>query len=116
MEPFEERLPFALPNVDAGVVVYGHGPEVDSLLSELERRGTASVVIEEDEGTARRLHGLGQQVVHARLAEQELDLRPLVRARGLVLNGEDDANALLALSARESGYEGPIVGMTEDSH
>jgi Kef-type K+ transport system membrane component KefB/Trk K+ transport system NAD-binding subunit len=114
VEPHEEGLPFALPNVNDGVVVYGYGPEVDSLLSELERRGTASVVIEEDEAAARRLHGLGQQVVHARLAEQELDLRPLARARGLVLNGEDDANALLALSAREVGYEGPIVAMIED--
>ena len=114
VEPFEGRLPFALPNVDGGVVVYVYGPEVDSLLSELERRGTASVVIEEDEAAARRLHGLGQQVVHARLAEQELDLRPLARARALVLNGEDDANALLALSAREVGYEGPIVAMIED--
>ena len=114
MERFEGRLPLTLPNVDGGVVVYGCGPEVDSLLSELERRGTASVVIEEDEAAARRLHERGQQVVHARLGEQELDLRPLARAHALVLNGEDDANALLALSAREVGYEGPIVAMIED--
>ena len=114
VERFEGRLPLALPNVDGGVVVYGYGPEVDSLLSELERRGTASVVIEEDEAAARRLHEHGQQVVHVSLAEQELDLRPLTRARALVLNGEDDANALLALSAREVGYEGPIVAMIED--
>ena len=111
---FEGRLPLALPNVDRGVVVYGYGPEVDSLLSELERRGTPSVVIEEDEAVARRLHGRGQQVVHATLGEQELDLRPLRRAHALVLNGEDDANGLLALSAREVGYEGPIVAMIED--
>ena len=114
MERFEGRLPLTLPNVDGGVVVYGCGPEVDSLLSELERRGTASVVIEEDEAAARRLHERRQQVVHARLEEQELDLRPLARAHALVLNGEDDANALLALSAREVGYEGPIVAMIED--
>ena len=114
VERFEGRLPVALPSVDGGVVVYGYGPEVDSLLSELDRRGTASVVIEEDEAVAGRLHGDGQQVVHATLAEQELDLRPLARARALVLNGEDDANALLALSAREVGYEGPIVAMIED--
>ena len=114
VERFEGRLPLALPNVDGGVVVYGYGPEVHSLLSELERRAMASVVIEEDEAVARRLHAQGQQVVHVRLAEQELDLRPLTRARGLVLNGEDDANVLLALSAREVGYEGPIVAMIQD--
>ena len=114
VERVEGRLPLALPNVDGGVVVYGYGPGVDSLLSELDRRGTASVVIEEDETAARRLHARGQQVVHVTLAEQELDLRPLARARALVLNGEDDANVLLALSAREVGYEGPIVAMIKD--
>ena len=111
---FEGRLPLTLPNVDGGVVVYGYGPEVHSLLSELERRAMASVVIEEDEAAARRLHARGQQVVHVTLAEQELDLRPLTGARALVLNGEDDANVLLALSAREVGYEGPIVAMIQD--
>ena len=111
---FEGRLPLTLPNVDGGVVVYGYGPEVHSLLSELERRAMASVVIEEDEAAARRLHARGQQVVHVTLAEQELDLRPLTGARALVLNGEDDVNVLLALSAREVGYEGPIVAMIQD--
>ena len=113
-ERFEGRLPLALPNVDDGVVVYGYGPEVDSLLGELDRRGTASVVIEEDEAVARRLHARGQRVVHVTLAEQELDLRTLARAHALVLNGEDDVNALLALSAREAEYEGLIVAMIQD--
>ncbi len=114
VEPFEGRLPFELPNMDGGVVVYGYGPEVESLLEEVGQRGIASVVIEEDEAVARRLHGRGQEVVHATLTEQELDLRPLARARALVLNGGDDANALLALGAREVEYEGPIVAMVED--
>ena len=114
VERFEGGLPLTLPNVDGGVVVYGYGPEVHSLLSELERGAMASVVIEEDEAAARRLHTRGQQVVHVTLAEQELDLRPLTRARALVLNGEDDANVLFALSAREVGYEGPIVAMIQD--
>ena len=114
VERFEGRLPLTLPSVDGGVVVYGYGPEVDSLLHELERRDMASVVIEEDEAVARRLHKRGQQVVLATLAEQELDLRPLTRAHALVLNGADGANALLALSARDVGYEGPIIAMLDD--
>ena len=114
VERFEGRMPLALPNVDGSVVVYGYGPEVHSLLGELERRAMASVVIEEDEAVARRLHARGQRVVHVTLAEQELDLRALIRARALVLNGEDNANALLALSAREVGYEGPIIAMIQD--
>ena len=114
VERFEGRMPLALPNVDGGVVVYGYGPEVDSLLDELERRDLASVVIEEDEVVARRLHERGQQVVLATLAVQELDLRPLTRAHALVLNGADGANAMLALSARDVGYEGPIIAMIDD--
>ena len=110
----EAPLPLALPNVDGGVVVYGYGPEVDFLLRELERRGMPSVVIEEDPEVARRLHDGGQQVVLADLAEQELDLQPLCAAHAVVLNGEDDANGLLALGAREVGYEGPIVAMIRD--
>ena len=115
VEHFEGRMPLALPNVDGGVVVYGYGPEVHSLLDELERRAMAFVVIEEDEEAARRLHASGQRVVHVTLAEQELDLRALIRARALVLNGEDKANELLALSAREVGYQGPIIAMIQDS-
>jgi len=111
---FEGRLPFTLPSVNDGVVVYGYGPEVDSLLGELERRGMPSLVVEEDEVVARRLHERGQQVVHAALATQELDLRPLARARALVLNGDDDDSAVLALGAREVGFEGPIIAMIED--
>ena len=49
-------------------------------MSELERRGLPTVVIEEDEAVARRLHERGQRVVHATLAERELDLGPLGRA------------------------------------
>ena len=114
LEIFDGRMPDELPNVDGGVVVFGYGPEVDSLLAEIKRRGMASLVIEEDEGTARRLHERGQHVVHATLAEQDLDLRALAGVHALVLNGQGDANALLALTAREVGFEGPIVAMIED--
>ena len=113
IERFEGRAPLALPNVDDGVVVYGYGPEVESLLSELAGRSMASLVIDEDEAVVRGLHDRGQQVVNA-FDVRELDFGPIARARALVLNGQDDNNALLALSAREAGFEGPIVAMTED--
>ena len=113
IEASEGQLPLAIPKVDGGVVVYEYGPEVESLLEEIRHRGMASVVIEEDEAVARRLHGRGHKVVHATMTE-ELDLRPMAGARALVLNGGDDANALLALSAREVGYSGPIVAIVED--
>jgi Trk K+ transport system NAD-binding subunit len=35
----------------------------------------------------------------------------MLKARALVLNGEDADNAVLALSAREQGFTGPVVAM-----
>ncbi len=107
------RLPTALPEVEDGVVIYRYGPEVDSLLSDLEGREITTVVIEEDESVAHRLFNRGQTVVQARVLEEGLDLAPLSSARALVLNGEDEADAMLALSAREQGFTGPVVAMID---
>ncbi len=106
--------PPSLPNLVDAVVVYGYGPGVESLLEELARRGKASIVIEEDETTARELHKKGRRVVFAPRSIEELDLGRMKQARALVLNGKDDDNALFALSAREAGFEGPIVAMIDD--
>ena len=107
-------LATALPDLTDAVVVYRQGPETVSLVRELDRRGRPYLVIEEDEEAARRLHERGRSVVHASISDPELDLQPLVRARTLVLNGEDDDNALFTVSAREVGFEGKIVAMIED--
>ncbi|MDA0327644.1 MAG: cation:proton antiporter [Gemmatimonadetes bacterium] len=114
MERFVRRVAPALPVVDDAVVVYGAGPEVEVLLGELRDHGIPSLVIEKEEAAARRLHDRGQRVLHAEPTEHEIDLRPLARARALVLNGDDDDNALFALSAREAGLEGPIIAMIRD--
>ncbi len=108
------RPPTTLPNLADAVVLYRHGPEIVSLVGELERRGLPYLIVEEDEDVARRLHERGRSMVHARISEQEVDLRPLARARSLVLNGDDDDNVLLSLGAREVGLEGQIVAMIED--
>ena len=113
-ERFEGRLLHALPDVEDAVVIYGYGPEVDSLMVELDSRDLPTVVIEENEAVARRLQERQVLVVHATLAEAGLDLRPLAKARALVANGEDENNALLALGAREQGFAGPIVAMIEN--
>ena len=104
----------ALPAVEGAVVIYGYGPEVETLIDELSSRHLPLVVIEEDEATARQLQTRADvQVVHAHLAAETLDLRPLTKAKALVANGSDDDNALFALSAREAGFAGPIVAMIE---
>ena len=102
----------ALPAVEDAVVIYGYGPEVETLIEELSSRHLPMVVIEEDEATERQLQTSADvQVVQAHLAA--LDLRPLTKAKALVANGSDDDNALFALSAREAGFVGPIVAMIE---
>ncbi|MCY3788960.1 MAG: NAD-binding protein, partial [Gemmatimonadetes bacterium] len=112
--PFFDESPAegTLPAVEDAVVIYGYGPEVETLIEELASRHLPMVVIEEDEATARQLQTSADvQVVHAHLAA--LDLRPLTKAKALVANGSDDDNALFALSAREAGFAGPIVAMIE---
>jgi len=113
-ERFEGKLRHELPNVEDTVVIYGYGPEVASLMDELHRRGMSALVIEEDESVARRLHARGEKAVYASISEGDLDLRPLVNARALVANGHDEYNALLATSARELGFEGPIVALIDN--
>ncbi len=103
-----------LPALEETVVIYGYGPEVESLMAELDSRGLPTVVIEENEAVARRLHARGVRVVHASVAEGDLDLRSLTNARALVANGDDEYNALVAVSAREFGFGGPIVALIDN--
>jgi len=113
-ERYDGKLRHELPGVEDTVVIYGYGAEVASLMEELDGRGIATLVIEEDEARARRLHARGVLVVHASIAEGDLDLRPLLKARALVANGDDEYNATLALSARELGFDGPIVALIDN--
>ena len=112
--PHEVQLQQVLPDLEGTVVIYGYGPEVASLMEELDSRAVPTVVIEENEATARRLLGRGVSVVYASLAEGDLDLRPLVNARALVANAEDELDALIAVSARELGFTGPIVALIDN--
>ena len=50
----EGQLLHELPDLDDAVVIYGFGPEVVSLMAELDGRGSPAMVIEEDETVARR--------------------------------------------------------------
>ena len=112
--PHEAQLQQVLPDLEGTVVIYGYGPEVASLMEELDSRAVPTVVIEENEATARRLLGRGVRVVSASLADGDLDLRPLANARALVANAEDELDALLAVSARELGFAGPIVALIDN--
>jgi len=113
-ERFEARLPTTLPELDGHVLVYRHGPAVSSLLEELQQADVPVVIFEEDETVARRLQERDFEVVLGNLEEDDPDLSRLVGARGVVLNGADDDNAAMALSARYHGFTGPIVAMVEN--
>ena len=113
-ERYDGKLRHELPDLQDTVVIYGYGPAVASLMQELDGRGVATLVIEENESSARRLHARGIRVVHGSVIESDLDLKPLVNARALVANGDDEYNALLAVSARELGFSGPIVALIDN--
>jgi len=115
-ERHADRPLHELPNVEGAVVIYRHGPAVESLMEELDETGIEVVIIEEDEATAERLAHRGHTVVLASLAEKELDLAPLADCRALVANGADEYDALIAAGAREHGFTGPIVALIDNPH
>ncbi len=111
---YEGKLLHTLSNLEDTVVIYGYGPEVVSLIEKLDNADIPTLIIEEDEAVARRLHARGIHVVHASIAEGDLNLRPISKARALVTNGDDEYNASLALNARELGFSGPIVALIDN--
>jgi len=110
-ERFEARLPDRMPDLEGGVLVYGWGPAVEPLVERLEHLEVPVVVLEEDLGLARRLHDRGHVVVHTQHDAEDLDLSGLVNARGLVAAGDDPANAVVVLTARQQGFTGPIAAL-----
>ncbi len=113
-ERFEARLSRRLPDLKGEVLIFRSGPAVTSFVAELKREGVPVVFFEEDEATARRIRERHPWVVLGDLRDEEPDLTNLSDARGIILNGEDDQNAAMALGARAQGYEGPIIAMVRN--
>jgi len=113
-ERFEGRLPNRLPDLKSHVLVYRYGPEVTSLLEELDRVKVPVVIFEEQHDTARWLLEHGRRVVLGNIEQEDPDLSRLRGARGLVLNGPDESDAVMALSARFHGYQGPVIALVQD--
>ena len=113
-ERFEARLPTQLPDLAGSVLIYRYGPAVASLLLELDQAEVPVTIFEEDEATARRLRERRRTVVLGNLGEEDPDLSNLASARGMILNGDDNDDALMMLAARYSGFTGPIVALADD--
>jgi Trk K+ transport system NAD-binding subunit len=116
-ERFEVRLPQESPRDMAHhVVIYRHGPAVETLISELAAARVPTLVLEPDEAAARRLHESGLHVVHRGQVDGALAAARLDRARALIVNGSDDENAAAILEARQLGYGGPLLALVEDPY
>jgi Trk K+ transport system NAD-binding subunit len=113
-ERFEVRLPKEVPPVAGHVVIYGYGPAVETLLAELARAGLETVVVEGDEGLARRLMEEGERVVYGGLVDDALRRAWLENAHTLIANGTDDENAAVILAARQVGFDGDVLALVED--
>ena len=115
-ERFETRLPKEIPGLKNHVVIFDYGPPVATLLNELEQASIATVVVEEDEADARRLHEQGHRVIHGNLDEGVLQKTHLDQARALIVNSTDDRNAATILTARQLGFKGEILALVEDPY
>jgi Trk K+ transport system NAD-binding subunit len=115
-ERFETRLPKEIPSLKEHVVIFDYGPPVATLLTELEQASIATVVVEEDENDARRLHEQGHRVIHGNLDEGVLQKTHLIQARALIVNSTDDRNAATILIARQLGFKGEILALVEDPY
>jgi Trk K+ transport system NAD-binding subunit len=114
-ERFETRLPQrAEGNLAGHAVVFRYGPAVETLLEELAGAGVPSLVLEPDEGQARRLLDRGHRVVLGGLTDDGLEGVNLSRARALIANGTDDENATVVLAARQLGFRETILALVEE--
>lgn len=116
-ERFETRLPQQAPkDLDHHAVVFRYGPAVESLLPELAAAGVPTLVIEPDEAVARRLFEREQLVVARSPDDGGLEAARVLSARALIVNGTDDENAALILTARQLGFRGQILALVEEPY
>lgn len=115
-ERFETRLPGTLPasGGERYILIYRYSSSVSTLVEELTRHEHRTVIIEEDDATARRLHEQGLEVVHLRHPLDELSFDDLGHAQAIVANGSDHENATLLLVTRNLGYKGEIYARVDN--
>ncbi|MEE8367126.1 MAG: NAD-binding protein [Thermoanaerobaculia bacterium] len=113
-ERFEVRVPSGTTDLEDHVLVYHYGPAVATLLEELELARVPALVIEEEEGAARRVLAKGHQVVLGSLDDGVLERVCLEKARAVVANGTDDENAALTLGSRQLGFKKEILALVEE--
>jgi Trk K+ transport system NAD-binding subunit len=112
---FEERLPRAAPaKLKDHVVIFRYGAAVETLVDNLAKADIATLIVETDEGVARRLADDQRLVAFVRVEENALEAAAITRARALVTNGTDEENAAMILRARQMDFGGGIYSLVED--
>jgi Trk K+ transport system NAD-binding subunit len=113
-ERFETRLPGDCTALRNHVLIYRNGPAVASLVEELKLAEVTPIIIEEDEDEARRVLEAGHRVVYGSLEGNVMTRVGLAKARALILNSSDHRNAAIAITARQLGFSGDILGLVEN--
>lgn len=113
-ERFQARIPTEIRPMQGHVVVYHHGPAVETLLEELADAGIEVLVLENRENVARRLVETECAVLMGELEDDVLERAHILSARCLIANSADDEDAALILAARQMGFEGDILAIVDE--
>lgn len=113
-ERFEVRLPRDTSSLAGHVLIFRHGPAVESLIEQLEHADSPYVVVDHDEDRVRNLLEKGLRVVYCPEEGDALTAGALDRARAFVANGRDDENAAILLGVRHRGFQGDTIALAED--
>jgi Trk K+ transport system NAD-binding subunit len=112
---FEEKLPRTAPaNLKNHVVIFKFGAAVETLVENLAVAGIPTLIVETEEGSARRLVEDERLVAFVRAEEDVIEAAAVDRARAIVTNGTDEENAALILRARQVDFAGGIYSLVED--
>ena len=113
-DAFERRPPDTFSGTDH-IVLTPHTTRVEALIGELEAQGRPYVILESRRERAKTLHVDGYPVVHGDpesvSALERVDLRA---ASALVVDGRDEVDTSVILSAREISGEIQTVAVIED--
>ena len=113
-DAFEHRPPETFSGSDH-VVLAPHTPRIEALIDELEAQGREYVLLEPRRERARTLHVDGYPVVHGDPESvSALEGVDLQAASALVVDGRDEVDTSVILSAREISDEVQTVAVIED--
>jgi Trk K+ transport system NAD-binding subunit len=108
--------PESIPGLEDHVVVCAYTPRTEVLIAELDARDRAYVLVERDGETASDLHERGYRVVHGDPeATDTLEDAGVASAVAVVADVADDANASIALAAREVDPGARVISLIEDA-